>query len=141
MKGGTNQEFSEKVTDYTTNNTVCEFSVCAASPFSLQYLVGHQVLTFCLLSRLPMCGHHKGSVPHIILQQPLEGLTFVLSAKLNRTPAQNEPIVTRVSALGENAGLRFSLHLLWPLWSSLQEPLAGRVALSLPGAFRLHLPG
>lgn len=82
---------------------------------ALQYLVSHQwALIHSGLSLLLVASHYVSSVPHIILQQPFEGLTFVL-AKLNHKPAQYEPIIGRVPSLRYDAGLRFSLHFFWLL--------------------------
>ena len=80
-----------------------------------QYLVNHEwAPIFVALSLVLVGGHYINSVAHIILQQPLEGLTFVL-AKLNDEPAQNEPLIRGIPALRANAGLGISLHLFWLL--------------------------
>lgn len=105
------------------------------------YLVGHQcVLTHCGLLLLLTSSHDVGNVVYMIFQQPFEGLTFVL-AKLNRIPAQNEPIITGVPALRENAVLRFSLHLLWLLRRRPSaSTLAGLLFQSLLRGLFLQLP-
>lgn len=93
------------------------------------YLVGHKwALGHARLPLLLVSGEDISSPAHVVLQEPLEGLTLVLT-KLDAVAAQHQSGVPRVSALGDDAGSRLLLHLLRLLGRGRRRPVA-----PLPGS-------
>lgn len=75
-------------------------------------LVGHnEYLGDAVLLLLLVASHQSHDPAHVILQEPLEGLTPV-HAELNSAPAQNEHLHTGVATLGDDEGPGLCLHLL-----------------------------